>query len=248
MLWDAHLLYIPLLPGRGRKKSAKSTTEVGSFIHDISLHFRVLRCEIAKKKIMSSSLQMLMLKRAVNKFKGQISDGASSNGTGRSSPQPQPLRERLLTRLTSAKSVPAAGGGGGGVGGALEHQQAGEPAPADAEQGGGGGGGGVGVGGGGVGGRRAGSKWKFVRQKSQQMLNALNGSESAAGDGGAGGGGGAGANIPGSVAAPAAAATTVAAATARTLSSPPSQSPSAVASSMMHDFNLSMSEYRAEIR
>ena len=88
-------------------------------------------------KIFDLFLQVLMLKKAVNKFKGQISDGMSSansetptnpfgnsgvgnaavnfsgggsninnnNHSNTSSPSPRVLRERIVNRLHSARSI-----------------------------------------------------------------------------------------------------------------------------------------------
>ena len=189
--------------------------------------------------------QIILLKKAVNKFRGQISDGLSSTSENVRCASPRLLREHLINRLSSAKTMSAItninnnnNSGGGDTATASNIPPASTSASTSApiavhsatnvrtvE----------------VRNRgqaaaaataqrsnsldhKGGQKWRLMRQKSQKMLKNISPTPTA----------------------------TVSEATAATTSGGGSSSSvvpdAAVATNIMHDFNLSMSEYRSEIR
>ena len=184
----------------------------------------------------------MLLKRAVTKFRGQINDGASSaNDTVRSGSPTSAgaFREKLINRLSAARNASqqqlALTGPSNGEATIAEANETSEapttPATTttttrrsfkDKSAGGSG----------------TGTKWKFVRQKSQQMLHALTSpdeKQKSLED--------AGITMTASKPPRPKPALPV-----KPASSASSTTSSVVASSMMHDFNLAMSEYRTEIK
>lgn len=196
----------------------------------------------------------MLLKKAVNKFRGQISDGLSSTSENVRSASPRILREHLINRLTSAKSnsqqqqsvsnlievatsaassplalttntttTVAAPVTSSTTSALISVQSATNVRTVEVKKRGG------------AGGpqqrsnslEHKGQKWRLMRQKSQQMLKNLAPQPTAATE------------------------------PTEPLAAPPAVAPqppaavmpnAAVATNIMHDFNLSMSEYRSEIR
>lgn len=198
----------------------------------------------------------MLLKKAVNKFRGQISDGLSSTSENVRSASPRILREHLINRLTSAKSnsqqqqsvsnlIEVATSAASSplalttnttttvaapvtssttsTSALISVQSATNVRTVEVKKRGG------------AGGpqqrsnslEHKGQKWRLMRQKSQQMLKNLAPQPTAATE-----------------------PTEPLAATSAVAPQPPAavMPNAAVATNIMHDFNLSMSEYRSEIR
>ena len=191
-----------------------------------------------------------MLKRAVTKFKGQLSDSLSSanDSSGHASTtivnstsqnNNNVMREKLVSRLNGAKSISQ-------VGNLMEAASVGPKVSLVSSSS-------VNSSSNGANGNR----WKLVRQRSQQMLQAFTSTNPAASNDLEG------PNSPSpnhhviEISRPESATTSAQVhqnvnlrnvQPSQTDGSEVATSSSAVASTMMHDFNLSMSEYRTEIR